>query len=564
LFYHNRSVGAYCIRPIAYAQLHTPNCIRPIAYNCIRQLHTPNCIRPIAYAQLHTPNYIRPIAYAQLHTPNCIRPITYAQLHTPNCIRPIAKKNKHMNIKFGTDGWRAIIAQDFTTFNVARVAEATARFITAKNLNPAVVIGYDCRFGGLLFAETTAKVIASLGIKVYLDNNFVTTPMVAMVTKDFNAGVGVVITASHNPPLYNGYKLKGHFGGPLMEEEILEVEALIPDFPSHNPQTIQLEDLINEGKVEIVDMETIYCTYLEQHFDLAEIRNSGLHLAFDAMYGSGQNVMRRLFPDISLLHCYHQPLFDGIPPEPLEKNLLELSEMIRNSKHIDCGLAVDGDADRIALFNHKGEYVDSHHVILLLIYYLHHYKNLSGKIATGFSSTVKINKLCDAFGLPLDIVKIGFKHICQLMLHENILVGGEESGGIAVAGHIPERDGIYNGILIWEALVKTGKSLQDLIEEVYAITGSFAFERSDLHISPEDKLRIVTNCQKGYYKSFGEYKIIKTETLDGFKYFFSDSQWLMIRPSGTEPVLRTYAEGATRTEALHILNTAYETIMKKS
>ena len=466
-----------------------------------------------------------------------------------------------MTIKFGTDGWRAIIAQDFTTFNVARVAEATARFISKKNLNPAVVIGYDCRFGGLLFAETTAKVIASRGIKVYMDKYFVTTPMVAMATKDFRAGVGVVITASHNPPLYNGYKLKGHFGGPLMEDDILEVESLIPDVPEIDPQSINIEDLIEEGKVDIVDLETLYCNYLEQHFDLAAIRSSELQLAFDAMYGSGQNVMRRLFPDITFLHCEHQPLFGGIPPEPLQRNLLEFSEIIRLSENIDCGLAVDGDADRIALFNHRGDYIDSHHVILLLIYYLHHYKNLSGKIATGFSSTVKINKLCEVFGLPLEIVKIGFKHICQLMLHENILVGGEESGGIAVAGHIPERDGIYNGLLIWEALVKTGKSLQDLIEEVYDITGSFAFERSDLSISQEDKLRIVNNCQKGFYKRFGEYEIIKAETLDGFKYYFSDSQWLMIRPSGTEPVLRTYAEGKTREEALHILKTAYETII---
>jgi phosphomannomutase len=281
------------------------------------------------------------------------------------------------------------------------------------------------------------------------------------------------------------------------------------------------------------------------------------------MFGSGQNVMRRLFPDITLLHCERQPLFDGIPPEPLLRNLREFSDVIRLAENIDCGLAVDGDADRIALFDHQGNYIDSHHVILLLIHYLYHYKQLQGKVATGFSSTVKITRLCKIYGLPLEIVKIGFKHICSLMLQENILVGGEESGGIAVTGHIPERDGIFNGLLIWEAMVKTGKSLQELIQEIYALTGGFAFERSDLTISQEDKDRIVRNCEQGVYQQFGPWKVIKTENLDGFKYYFSDSHWLMIRPSGTEPVLRTYAEGNTGEEAKEILETAFKTIMSK-
>lgn len=182
-------------------------------------------------------------------------------------------------------------------------------------------------------------------------------------------------------------------------------------------------------------------------------------------------------------------------------------------------------------------------------------------VATGFSSSVKIEKLCQEYGLPLKIVKIGFKHISGLMLTENILVGGEESGGIAVAGHIPERDGIYCGLVIWEAMIKTGKSLRQLIEEIYEITGSFAFERSDLKIPQKDKDRIVSRCNNGGYQSFGEYKVVRTENLDGFKYYFSDSQWFMIRPSGTEPVLRTYAEGIDKQQALDILSAGYQTIM---
>ncbi len=466
-------------------------------------------------------------------------------------------------IRFGTDGWRAVIAQEYTTANVARVAEATAKFAHTRSREPLVVIGHDCRFGGELFAEVTAKVLARNNVRVMLADGFVSTPMISLAAIRYNATLGVVITASHNPPLYNGYKLKGHYGGPLFDEEIRQVESLIPEVSRTDPADVSMEALLEAGLVAYADMETMYCNYLEEKFDLDAIRQSGLQFAFDAMYGSGQNVMRRLFPDITLLHCERQPLFDGIPPEPLLKNLREFSEVIALAGNIDCGLAVDGDADRIALFDHQGNYIDSHHVILLLIHYLHHYKKLSGKVATGFSSTVKIKKLCDIYGLPLEIVKIGFKHISGLMLTENILVGGEESGGIAVTGHIPERDGIYNGILLWEAMVKTKKSIQQLIGEIYDLTGPFAFERSDLKLAQEDKDRIVQNCENEVYKQFGKWKVIRTETLDGFKYYFSDKQWLMIRPSGTEPVLRTYAEGLDKEEAKEILQTAYATIMSK-
>jgi phosphomannomutase len=466
------------------------------------------------------------------------------------------------DLRFGTDGWRAVIAEDFTVENVARMAHATALWALKQPLEKRVVIGHDCRFGGEMFAEVTAKVLSSHGIKVILAEGFVSTPMVSLGVVNYKAMLGVVITASHNPPLYNGYKLKGHFGGPLMENYLREIEALIPRENPFNINEISLEDMAANGLVQYADLETMYCCYLQEKFDIEAIRTSGLRFAFDAMYGSGQNVMRRLFPAIDLMHCERKPLFDGIAPEPLLKNLREFSQHIVNSGNIDCGLAVDGDADRIALFDSKGNYIDSHHVILLLIHYLNHYKKMTGMVATGFSSTVKINKLCKQYGLPLQIVKIGFKHISNLMLTEDILVGGEESGGIAVAGHIPERDGIYCGLVLWEAMVKTGKSIRELIEEIYSITGSFAFERSDLSLPQQLKDSIVEKCRNDNFKAFGDYKVEKVELLDGFKYYFSDSKWFMIRPSGTEPLLRTYAEGESRQEAFDILKAGYETIMK--
>lgn len=468
-----------------------------------------------------------------------------------------------MKIRFGTDGWRAVIAKDFTVYNVARVAQGTANWLNSKFENPSVVIGHDCRFGGELFAETVARVMVHNHVKVFIAEGFVSTPMVSLGVISYQSDLGIVITASHNPAEYNGYKLKGNHGGPLLEEGIREVEELIPDAHNIDLETISIDDYENKGLLEKVDLETMYCNYLEEKFDLNALRNSSFNFAFDAMYGSGQNVLKRVLPGITFLHCERQPLFDGIPPEPLMRNLGEFSEMIKLAENIDCGLAVDGDADRTALFDSSGTYVDSHHAMLLLIYYLCHYKKQSGRVVTGFSSTVKIPLLAKHFGLPVNFVKIGFKHICEWMLKEEILMGGEESGGIAVNGHIPERDGIYNGLVIWEAMDKTGKSLEELIEEVYKITGAFAFERRDLRLSNEDKKRIVSNCESEVYQEFGPYQVEKVETLDGFKFYFNDHEWLMIRPSGTEPVLRTYAESSTREKALKILDYGYDTIMNQ-
>lgn len=471
-----------------------------------------------------------------------------------------------VNIKFGTDGWRAIIAKEFTTDNVARVAHATAKFLLSIKKNPVAVIGHDCRFAGELFVETTAKVLASNGVKVIMHDTFVSTPMISFGVVNLKADIGVVITASHNPPSYSGYKLKSSFGGPLLDKEIAEVEALLPNENPYDLDKICLKSLEEKGLIEWLDLETMYIKNVEANFDLDAIRNSKFEFAFDAMYGSGQNVMRRLFgnyENFTFLHCERDPLFNGIAPEPLHKNLLEFSEMIKIAENIDCGLAVDGDADRIALYDGDGNYVDSHHILLLLIHYLHKYKGKSGKVCTGFSSTVKIGKLCKEYNLPLEIVKIGFKHCSSIMLKENVLVGGEESGGIAVNGYIPERDGIWNGMVIWEAMAKTGKTLKEIVQEIYDITGSFAFERSDLKLDEANKQRIVENCNKGVYTSFGKYKVERVETLDGFKYYLNDSEWVMIRPSGTEPLLRTYAESHTKQEALDILKACYDTIMTK-
>ncbi len=252
----------------------------------------------------------------------------------------------------------------------------------------------------------------------------------------------------------------------------------------------------------------------------------------------------------------------GQAPEPIEKNLKELEELIKKSGDIDCALATDGDADRIGLYNSKGEFIDSHHIILLLMHYLVKYKGMKGKVVTAFSTTPRVGQLAKHYNLDNEVVKIGFKYIATKMVEEDVLIGGEESGGIAVKGHIPERDGIWMGLIIWEFMAKSGKSLDDLINEVYEIVGSFKFERNDLHITEKLKLAIIEACKENKYNSFGDYKVDNVQTIDGFKYFFDDKRWMMIRPSGTEPVLRTYAEAPSIEEVRQILKMTEETICK--
>jgi phosphomannomutase len=466
-------------------------------------------------------------------------------------------------IKFGTDGWRAIIAKDFTVDNVARVTLGSVEWLKQNFDNPSVVIGHDCRYAGELFAETTAKVFANAGIKVFLAKGPVSTPMVSLGTLNKEASLGIVITASHNPPSYNGYKLKGHFGGPLLPKEIQEVEDLIPASNSVDLDALELEDFYTNGLIENVDLETMYIDHVEANFDMDSIRNSDMSFAYDAMFGSGQDVMRRLLPDIDFLHCDHNPGFNGTAPEPIHRNLREFSDMIKMADgQINCGLATDGDADRIGLYDSEGNFIDSHHIILLLIKYLVEEKKYTGKVVNAFSVTPKVKKMCDHYGLEYQVTKIGFKYIAGIMLTDDVLLGGEESGGIATKGHIPERDGIWMGLIIWEYMVKSGRTLEDLIEDVYEIVGSFKFERIDMHLKEEEKLAIVANCENGVYTSFGDLEVRRVENVDGFKYFFDNDEWVMIRASGTEPVLRTYAESSSNEGAFKILEKVHAEFKK--
>jgi len=462
-------------------------------------------------------------------------------------------------IKFGTDGWRAIIADDYTVDNVKRVAEATARYMKERRMKRAVV-GYDCRFGGLLFAQTTARVLGAYGITCHVGTGFVSTPMVSLGVVKTKSDLGIVITASHNLPAYNGFKLKAAFGGPLIPAEVAAVEALVPESCTLSDLPT-VDELRQKQHYLDVDLEAMYLRHVRKHFDLKAIKARAGRLAYDAMYGAGQNVMRKLLPRSVFLRCDWNPGMYGQAPEPIHRNLQALSECVRKNSKITAGLANDGDADRIGMYDEDGQFVDSHHLLLILLLYLHRYKGMNGKVVFTFSVTDKLRKMAEHFGLPHAITPVGFKYIAEIMTREDVLVGGEESGGLAVKGHIPERDGIWMGLLVLEFMARTGKTIKGLVQEVYNIVGAFAFDRDDLHITEAQKSAVIAACRARQYVRFGLYAVQAVEDLDGWKFHLGDEKWVMIRASGTEPVLRIYAQGPNAAECRRILDATRSTIL---
>ena len=355
-----------------------------------------------------------------------------------------------------------------------------------------------------MFASEAAGVFLANGIEVVLDKSIVSTPMVSLGVVEHEAFLGVVITASHNPPDYNGYKLKSSFGGPTAPHHIAEVEALVPDTVSID--NMDLTAAQKTGQLQYVDLEESYVQHVQKHFDLEVIKNAGFGIAYDAMYGAGQSAVKRLLPHASFLHCEFNPSFYGQAPEPIHRNLTELSEAMKANDHLHVGFANDGDADRIGMYDGEGNFVDSHHILLLLLYYLHEFKELKGKVIITFSVTDKMRQLAEMYGLEIQVTKIGFKYIAEIMTQEEVLVGGEESGGLAVTGHIPERDGIWIALLILEFMAKTGKTIRQLIDEVYEKVGPFSFDRNDLHLKEVLKEKIVERCKSGFYRAFGPFE----------------------------------------------------------
>ena len=447
-------------------------------------------------------------------------------------------------IEFGTDGWRAVIADDYTFENLARVAQATATWLHDDyGDTPSVVIGHDTRFLGPQFAERAAQILTDAGVHVTFADTIVSTPAVSWATKAMGADAGIVITASHNPPEYNGFKIKAHFGGPAPPDMIAAVEDAVKP-PSALPDDLSpFEALKLGGNVALHDVRSGYLNALHEALDIEAIANSDLTIAHDAMYGAGQGLVTELLGEDTVIPLRHEhnPHFYGVAPEPIEDRLEELSATVADS---DCaaGLANDGDADRIGMVDENGDYVSSHRILALLVKYLHEERGLSGDIVKTFSTTHMLDKMGERFGLKVETTPIGFKHIARKMADGNVLVGGEESGGIAAMGHIPERDGIYIGLLIVEMMVKRGKSLSALVDELLEDFGPHYNYRDDIHIREDQKESVLERLDAGGgLDEIDGHPVSEVQTLDGFKHV-TDNGWLLIRPSGTEPVLRVYSE----------------------
>jgi alpha-D-glucose phosphate-specific phosphoglucomutase len=473
-----------------------------------------------------------------------------------------------MAIHFGTDGWRAVISDEFTFDNVRRVSQAIAEKTLADRagarpvfasgsepasapiLAPTMVVGFDTRFLSDRYAIAVAEVLAANGIRVWLAQADAPTPMISYAIVDKQAHGGVMITASHNPPRYNGIKLKAAYGGSASPATAKAVEARIHANLTSNttPKRMELADAIGQGLVQRFDPFPAYEAQLRKLVDFERIGAARLAVAVDAMYGTGRVYLRRLLEDagctVTELRGEMNPGFNGIHPEPIARHLQPLIELMQGGSY-QIGLATDGDADRIGAVDPSGRFVDPHGIMALLVEYLVHERKLRGSVVKTVSTTQMLNRLAERYGLALHETPVGFNHISDLMLQEPVLLGGEESGGISILGHIPEGDGILLGLLLVELVAVRGKTLVELLDELMAAPdiGAFHYARLDQPVRPFTKAELVADLMRSAPACLGGTAVSRISDRDGVKFTLVDNSWLLIRPSGTEPVLRIYAEG---------------------
>jgi phosphomannomutase len=460
-------------------------------------------------------------------------------------------------IKFGTDGWRGVIADDFTFENIAKVALATADFYKRhKKIKNGIVIGYDSRFLSKEFAEKVAEVIGNRGIRIIISDKISSTPMVSLLTKKMNAAGGIVITASHNPAKYNGFKIKGDFGGPAHPETIAQVEKELKKVIRSNVVAKKsFDELLQKGFIKKIDFTSVYIEDIRSKLNIDLIKSSGLKIAYDAMHGAGQGVMDQIVPLSVSLRGNVNPSFDGSHPEPLPQHAEGLIEaVVKNG--CDIGIATDGDADRIGAFDEQGHFVDSHRIFALLLKYFVEERKMTGEVAKSFSVSRIIDSMCRKYGLVLHETPVGFKYLCRLMTERDILIAAEESGGLAVKGHLPERDGTYIGLLLCEIMATRKKKLSELVAEVMDEFGWHFFNRYDARLTEKEKRRILAYYTKSP-KQIAGLPVQRIETKDGFK-LFVENGWVLVRASGTEPLIRFYAEAETPEKVEILLKAARE------
>ena len=455
-----------------------------------------------------------------------------------------------MTIKFGTDGWRAVISDTFTFANLRLVAQAIADYVLEESDSgaPEVVVGFDTRFLSDRYAAEVARVLAGNGIISHLTRADAPTPAISYAVVHKGAAGGVMITASHNPPRYNGIKLKAAFGGAALPEQAHQVEARLMrnQEVTRGPNVMEYEAALNQGLIRRFDPAWAYYEHLTQLVDLDAISDGELRVVTDAMYGSGRkciaDMLARTRCRVYEIRGEMNPGFGGIHPEPMAHYLSALGAAIQ-SHHADIGLATDGDGDRIGAMNANGDFVDAHHIFALALRHLVEQRGWSGMVVKSVSTTRMVDRLAAHYELPLIETPVGFNYIADHMLNGDVLIGGEESGGISIKGHIPEGDGVLMGLLLLEVVSAAGAPLHELVADLQSSVGPACYTRCDIPLRrPVAKADMVTRLIDNVPQSLGGEDVTDVVTLDGVKYLLSDDSWLLIRPSGTEPVLRVYAE----------------------
>ncbi len=467
-------------------------------------------------------------------------------------------------ISFGTDGWRAVIADTFTFANLRLVAQATADAIHADYQGdgpPEVVIGYDTRFLSDRFAMETACVMAGNGIVAWLSRSDAPTPSISFNVKDRQAAAGIVITASHNPPRYNGFKLKAAYGGAASPEQHKQVEQHLQalELDGRSPKVANYEQAIKTDMIRRFDPDWMYYQHLGTLINLDKINERELKIVADAMWGAGRGAFRSILSrtrsHVTEIRATMNPGFGGIHPEPILRYLNELVAAVHREQ-AQVGLATDGDADRIGAIDNHGRLVDPHHIMALALRHLVEKRGQRGDVVKTVSTTLMLNTMCEHYGLKLHETPVGFNHIADLMMTRDVLIGGEESGGISIQGHIPEGDGILMGLLLLEVMAEAGAPLSEIIRDLQMTFGPAHYARNDVHLTKQlPKKDVVKQLSENAPDHINGERVLNVSTLDGVKYYMADQGWLLIRPSGTEPVLRIYAE-ARSPEAVSALLSA--------
>ena len=468
-----------------------------------------------------------------------------------------------MTISFGTDGWRAVISDTFTFSNLRLVTQAIADAVASESwlngstngLNPdpkKMVVGFDTRFMSDRYANDVARVLAGNGFTVYLSQSDAPTPVISYAVKHYNAIAGIMITASHNAPRYNGIKLKAAFAGSALPEQCRKVEVFLNDneAQARGPNLMDFQQAKNLNLIQKFNPIPPYYEHISNLIDFDKISDNPQRIVVDSMYGSGRGVIRSILQgsgtEVTEIRGEMNPGFGGVHPEPIGRYLGALAGAISTGLG-NFGLATDGDADRIGAMDERCNFVDPHKIMALALKYLVEKKKLNGSVVRTVSTTRMIDRLAKKYGLPVYETPVGFNHIADYMLKEDVLIGGEESGGISFKGHIPEGDGVVMGLLLLEIVADSGVTLFELVENLLVEVGPAEYERKDLRLKlPVSKHKMVKQLTQDAPKSIGGEDLISISSIDGVKYLFADDSWLLIRPSGTEPVLRVYAEGRSK------------------